>query len=90
MTDDWAEVGEITDGSGKKIAVAWAQGKVRFAVKAPVRGLHLTTIVLDGPARDEFLRLIARAESQAEAGAAREDDGIDPPAERRATEGETA
>jgi hypothetical protein len=65
MNDDWTEVGEVTDGSGKTVAVAWAGDKVRFAVKAPVRGLHLTSIVLDGPARDEFMRLVAAAERQA-------------------------
>lgn len=68
MNDDWTEVGEVTDGSGKRLVIAWAEDKVRFAVKAPIKsGLHLTTIVLDGPARDRFLRLIARAEDQAEA-----------------------
>lgn len=67
MNDDWTEVGEVTDGSGKRLVIAWAEDKVRFAVKAPIRsGLHLTTIVLDGPARDRFMRLVADAERQAE------------------------
>ncbi|HEX3963008.1 MAG TPA: hypothetical protein VHZ03_41310 [Trebonia sp.] len=69
MNDDWTEVGDVVDGSGKTLVIAYAQGKVRFAVKAPVKGLHLTTIVLDGPARDKFMRLVADAEHQAEAGA---------------------